>query len=323
MKDFDQSSLPVAAALTEVRARVDARLESACRSTGLASAFTARSSGKNLRSAMLLLVARLFGGDEETAVRLAADVELLHEASLIHDDVLDGAAVRRGVPSAASVLGASDAVLLGDVIFMGVFEDAVGAGVPGALPEITRASALVCAGEVREHRARGDFSLSRREYMRIVDMKTASLYRASGRIGALAGGASQSDADSAARFGRWVGLAFQAADDLLDVTGDEARAGKPLRSDLAALKVTLPTILHLERLGPGEREAAVERLAARDPAAVEEALAAMLRPEAVAAVRRVAATYCRRALKTLDSLPVGLEKADLAALCRFAADRSF
>jgi geranylgeranyl pyrophosphate synthase len=321
--DFQLVQSSISGDLAEVRERVGAALRHAAELAGVGGVFEAESLGKQLRSATLILVSRLFGGDRPLAVRLAADVELIHEASLIHDDVLDEAPTRRGRPSAASVLGPSDAVLLGDVIFMDVFRDAVEAGVPGALEEITRAAAQVVAGEVRQHRRRGDFSMSRREYLRIVDLKTASLYRACAVLGALTGGAERDAAAAAGRFGRWMGMAFQVADDLLDVQGDAAEAGKPVQKDLADGRVTLPAIVYLEGLDERGRQAAAKRLAARDERFIEEALLRMAEPANVVAARRVAAVYCRRALKTLDALPVGLERLSLAALCRFAADRTY
>ena len=323
MVNFQLVQSAISDDLAEVRERVGGALRHAAGLAGVDNAFEAESLGKQLRSATLILVSRLFRGDRPLAVRLAADVELLHEASLIHDDVLDDASTRRGRPATSRVIGTSDAVLLGDVIFMDVFRDVVEAGVPGALEEVTRAAAQVVAGEVRQHRKRGDFSISRREYLRIVDMKTASLYRACAVLGALAGGATRDAAAAAGRFGRWMGMAFQVADDLLDVQGDAAEAGKPVQKDLADGRVTLPAIVYLEGLDERERRAAVKRLEKGDERFIEETLRRMAEPANVVAAQRVASVYCRRALKTLDALPVGLERASLATLCRFAADRTY
>lgn len=307
--------------LAEVKARTDEALSRAATLVGCGNVLGAGTNGKKLRPAMLILISRLFGGARETAVRLAAAVELIHAASLIHDDVIDAAPVRRGRPTTLAHLGPSNAVLAGDVIFSGVFADLADAGLAEALREIAHAAADVCAGEVRENRAKRDFALSRNEYLKIVGLKTASLYRSAAIMGAISAGAPEDAARSAGQIGHWVGMAFQVADDLLDVIGDAGEAGKPVRRDLLEGKVTLPTIVYLETLGEDERRESVARFVEGDEAFIEEALARMAAPRAVAAVRAVAESYSRRALKLLDKMPVGLERVSLAALCRLAADR--
>jgi octaprenyl-diphosphate synthase len=307
--------------LAEVKSRTDDALSRAAKLIGCGNVLGADSSGKQLRPAMVILVSRLFGGARETAVRLAAAVELIHAASLIHDDVIDAAPVRRGRPTTLARLGTSDAVLSGDVIFAGVFADLADAGAASALREISHAAAEVCSGEVRENRAKRNFALTREEYLEIVELKTASLYRASAVMGALSAGAPADAVRNVGQFGRSVGMAFQVVDDLLDVVGDEGATGKPVRRDLVEGKVTLPTIIYLAGLDDDRRRETVARFLEGDDAFIARSLDEMAAPKAVAAVREVAQGYSRRALKLLDKLPVGIERVGLAALCRIAADR--
>jgi len=308
--------------LSEVKERTDAALSRTAALVGCANPLITGSNGKQFRPAMLILVSRLFHGDRDLAIRLAVAVELIHAASLIHDDVIDAAPVRRGQPTAFATVGPSNAVLSGDVIFSDVFKSLAQEGLTDALAEVARAAAEVCAGEVRENRSRHDFAMTRQEYLKIVDLKTASLYRASATLGALSGKADAAAARAAGRFGREVGMAFQVADDLLDVAGRESEIGKPVRRDLIEGRVALPTILYLEGLSDKDRRRSAGRFASGDGPFIMESLDKMAEPKNVAAVRRIAEGYSRRALKLLDKLPIGLEKVSLAALCRFAADRS-
>jgi len=213
-------------------------------------------------------------------------------------------------------------VLLGDVIFTAAFSSVVALGQEAFTRELARAAREVCAGEVRQSRAKGNFSLGRAQYTRIVELKTASLYRACGVLGALAGGASRRQAAAAGRFGHYLGMGFQAADDLLDIAGDSRRTGKPQGQDLTQGKMTLPAIIHIESLRPAARRRARLRLAAGD-AEFHEDFISKLRARGAGIVRPVARRYCRAAIDELGGLPDGPEKKCLAALCRFAVTRSY
>jgi octaprenyl-diphosphate synthase len=276
-----------------------------------------------LRPAVLLLVSRLFNAPPCLAVRLAAAVELVHAASLIHDDGIDDARTRRGRPTLGSRIGTPEAVLFGDSVFAGAFAEVIATGRLDMARELARTGVEVCAGEVRQNISKGNFALSRPRYLEIVRLKTGSLYRACGALGAMAGDAVPSHVRAAAQFGLAFGMAFQAADDLLDVIGDPDVTGKPRGSDVSQGKATLPVIVYLEKLSPARRSRVRRTLsagAADDNAAV---LVKLAKPPVVAAVRSVADEYRLKALAALDRLPDGPEKKDLAALCRFAVRRTY
>jgi octaprenyl-diphosphate synthase len=296
-------------------------LDESARVAGVHSRVSADSGGKQVRPAVLLLTARLFGADRTVAVKLAAIVELIHAASLIHDDVIDDADTRRGEPTVLRRIGAADAVLLGDVIFTAAFARAAALRRAEYVRELARAARRVCAGEVRQNRAKGNMGLTLAQYTRIVELKTASLYRACAVLGAITGGAPRRETGAAGLFGYHLGLGFQAADDLLDVAGDPKLTGKPRGQDLAQGKVTLPLLFYLRALSPAARRRVREGFASDGPGFVAEILDVLRRSPVVPAARKAAAGHCRDAAAQLRFLPGGPEKKSLAALCSFAADR--
>jgi octaprenyl-diphosphate synthase len=203
--------------------------------------------GKRLRPAVLLLAAKACGGVRPAHHTLAAAVEMVHTATLVHDDVLDGAAVRRHVKTVNAAWGEKTAVLMGDMLFTHAFHltSTVDARACSLIGEATN---RVCAGELRQVCERGNLTLSEADYFAMIDGKTAALVECCGRLGAEYAGAPPAVADRLAAYGRYLGLAFQVADDLLDLTGHEATTGKTLGTDLAQRKLTLPLIDCLNRL---------------------------------------------------------------------------
>jgi octaprenyl-diphosphate synthase len=202
--------------------------------------------GKRLRPALLLLVARACGRVTPAHHALAAVVEMIHTATLVHDDVLDGAAVRRHVATVNAGWGNQTSILLGDCLFTHAFHLASSVDVR-ACRLIGEATNRICEGELQQGYERGNLALTEEQYFDIIDGKTAELTACCCRLGALYSGVSTAVVDSLARFGRWLGMAFQIADDLLDLTGEEQTTGKSLGSDLEQQKLTLPLIRLLSR----------------------------------------------------------------------------
>jgi octaprenyl-diphosphate synthase len=209
--------------------------------------------GKRLRPILLLLVARACGKVTPAHHTLAAVVEMIHTATLVHDDVLDNATVRRRHATVNSLWGAQPAVLLGDYLFTHAFHLAATVGDARACEVIGAATNRVCEGELTQVLNRGNLALTEAEYFDIIDGKTAELTACCGRLGATYAGASQEAAEAMERYGRWVGQAFQIADDLLDLVGTETLAGKSLGTDLDQGKLTLPLIHALRQPGTAER----------------------------------------------------------------------
>jgi len=217
---------------------------------------------KRLRPSVLLLAAECAGGATDAAVALAGVVELVHAASLVHDDVIDEALSRRGRSSANALWGNKISVLLGDYILARALAAIPGGSRERFLPELARVAAEMCIGQLSELRATGRL-LAEPAYMEIVQAKTARLFAFCGWAGAVSSGASPRLADALARFGQRFGVAYQFADDILDVVGTDGRSGKPEGKDLAERKSTLPLILAAS-IGGDEVAAQVSALLGKD-----------------------------------------------------------
>jgi octaprenyl-diphosphate synthase len=198
--------------------------------------------GKRLRPVLLLLTARACGRVTPAHHVLGAVVEMIHTATLVHDDVLDGARIRRRVATVNAVWGTQTSVLLGDYLFTHAFHLASTLGDALACRLIGEATDRVCEGELCQVLQRGNLDLTEEEYFDIIDGKTAELTACCCRLGAHYSGAESGVVEALARFGRWVGQAFQIADDLLDLVGEEQATGKSLGTDLEQGKMTLPLI---------------------------------------------------------------------------------
>lgn len=201
--------------------------------------------GKRLRPSLTLLAAKACGGVTEETIRLAAAIELVHTATLVHDDIIDQADERRHRPTAHKLWGAHQSVLIGDWLFTHAYELAnMGQStLPGRL--IARAAKRVCEGEILQGQSVGRVDLEEEEYFSILDAKTGALCEISCRLGAWSAGADEATVEAFAGFGSKLGIAFQIYDDWLDIWGDPKSAGKTLGTDLLALKPTLPTIFAL------------------------------------------------------------------------------
>ena len=221
--------------------------------------------GKRLRPILLLLCARAAGGVENEHRVLAAVVEMIHTATLVHDDVLDEATTRRHVATINSRWSNETSVLLGDYLFTHAFHLTSSLGSALACRLIGRATNIVCEGEMSQIGERGNLDLTEEQYLDIIEAKTAELCAVSCYLGAHFAGAPQAVADALDGFGRALGIAFQIADDLLDVVGDEDLTGKSLGSDLQQQKLTLPMIHLLAQASP--TDAAVIRELLMNPGA--------------------------------------------------------
>ena len=258
--------------------------------------------GKRLRPALLLLAAKACGTVQPAHHTLAAAMEMIHTATLVHDDVLDEAELRRHAPTFNAGWGNKVSILLGDMLFTHSFH--LTSTVDGRACQITgEVTNRVCAGELRQVTERGNLELSEADYFAIIDGKTAALTECCGRLGALYAGASDEVAGRLANYGRSLGLAFQIADDVLDLVGTEESVGKTLGTDLAQQKLTLPVIHCLHRLPA--LEATKLRAAIRDGADGSGAhvLAALEKTQSVAHAKRRADEFARAAKQELECLP--------------------
>ena len=202
--------------------------------------------GKRVRPALVLLTARMGAYDLERLTPAAMAVELVHAATLVHDDVIDRSPTRRGKPSVAAALGDEPAIVVGDYYFAKAYEQAAMSKSPDVVAILANAVMHICAGEVRQQSIRYRYSTGVEEYMRRIEAKTATLLAACCDIGALLSEVGDAQRDAVREYGRLLGLAFQIADDVLDYVGSEDETGKPSGHDLAEGFATLPLMLALQ-----------------------------------------------------------------------------
>ena len=222
------------------------------------------SGGKRIRPAILLLSSRLNGYRGERAIRMASIVEFIHTATLLHDDVVDNADIRRGNPAANTLWGSEASVLVGDFLFSKSFYLMVEDGDLKILNILADATTKLAEGEILELVKTGDLSITREEYMDLITSKTAVLISAASRIGAVLGKASEEQEQALRDYGLHVGIAFQLVDDCLDYTATNESLGKTIGTDLREGKITLPLILALQKATEKERKEIQETILSED-----------------------------------------------------------
>lgn len=277
--------------------------------------------GKRLRPALLLLCGRATGTLTREHILLAAVVEMIHTATLVHDDVLDEAMMRRHLATVNARWDNEASILLGDYLFTHAFYLASTLDSTVACRLIGRATNIVCEGEIRQKGSRGCFGLSESEYVSIVAAKTAELVACSCQLGAAFSGADETTTCRLAEYGRDLGIAFQIADDLLDILGEESATGKSLGTDLDQQKPTLPLIRTWQCCDTVQRQE-LESILHGDPALRYSALQPYLDAcDAVAYTRHRAQTFARRAREQLDALPPSPALSVLEMLTDFVVAR--
>lgn len=209
--------------------------------------------GKRLRPLMTVAAARLAGGEDDASLKLAAAVEFIHTATLLHDDVVDASQLRRGKVAAHLIWGAPSSVLVGDFLFARAFELMVETGALRSLQILARASRVIAEGEVLQLTRAHDVDLDQTTYLQIIQAKTAELFASAAEAGAVCAGADDVRAGALRAYGENLGLAFQLADDALDYGGATEFLGKNAGDDFREGKATLPLILAIAKHGAGER----------------------------------------------------------------------
>jgi octaprenyl-diphosphate synthase len=278
-----------------------------------AGGYLAGSGGKRMRPALLLLVARMLGHDSAEEVTYAAVVEFIHTATLIHDDVIDHATLRRGQTTVNELWGNSLTVLLGDWLYTNAMRMALSHGNLEVVRELCDATLKMVEGELLALQRLGSIDLSVDEYFGIIDRKTAHLFAAACSVPCLipARGPQRLDGEAAQRalrrYGKSLGTCFQLVDDLLDFTASEAELGKPVLSDLKEGKLTLPLILLLPRLGPGERRLVQHVLEDRafERVTPEQVLDVVAREGTVEEVEEMAHDFAEEARVALEPFAPG------------------
>jgi geranylgeranyl pyrophosphate synthase len=266
-----------------------------------------RAGGKRLRPLVLLLAGRAYRADAETLVTAAAGVELLHTASLIHDDSIDRAALRRGQPTLNTVLSSGGVILIGDYLFAQSAILAAATRDPRVVAIFAATLADICDGQLREMFEANRLEQRREDYERRIYGKTAALFAGSAEMGAVIGGAPEDDVLALRGYGADLGMAFQIVDDVLDVRGETGVLGKPVGHDLRQGTVTLPTMLYAAGLPEDsperERLRAVVAGETEDEAAVAAVVAAIRGSGATEEALQVAAGFVTRAKERAVTVP--------------------
>lgn len=279
--------------------------------------------GKRLRPALLLLTAKACGNVTPAHFTLAAVVEMVHTATLIHDDVLDEASMRRHLATVNARWDDEASVLLGDFLFSHAFYLAATLDSTRACQLIGRATNIVCEGEIRQKGSCADFALDEPDYLQILDAKTAELCACCCHLGAHFAGVSPAMTEKLTAFGRHLGIAFQIADDLLDIVGNEAAAGKSLGTDLSQQKPTLPLIRALQVASPDQRQTILNAVHDSAPTSTETLRTLFQDLGVLTYTRDRAQQAAQQALEQLADLAPSPAATSLRTLATFVVQRSF
>ncbi len=279
--------------------------------------------GKRLRPALLLLAANACGYRGRDHHTLAAAIEMIHTATLLHDDVVDESQLRRGHATANAHFGNPAAVLVGDFLYSRTFQLMVGVNRMRVLAIVADATNLIAEGEVLQLMHAGDPAIDERAYFAVIERKTAKLFEAAGRLGGVLGDSARECEDALARYGMHLGTAFQIMDDVLDYSGDAAQIGKNLGDDLGEGKMTLPLIRALAVGTPAEADVIRHAIAGGGLTDFAPVVAALNRTGALDYARQRAKEESDAAAAAVAGLPASPAAASLLQLSTFAAQRTY
>ncbi len=302
--------------MREVDRVIAQRLDSQVPLVGQISQYIIAAGGKRLRPALLLLVAGALGCQDPQRFNLAAVVEFIHTATLLHDDVVDASTLRRGRATANETFGNPASVLVGDFLYSRAFQMMVDAGQMRIMQVLADATNVIAEGEVMQLMNMHDATLDESAYLQVIRSKTAKLFEASSRLAAILAGSNAAMENACATYGQALGTAFQIIDDVLDYDGDTEEMGKNLGDDLREGKATLPLIAAMQRGTPAQAQT-VRRAIEQGSADELHTIAAIVRSTgALDAARQAAAEEARRAMAALAHLP---DNSYRAALLQLAA----
>ncbi len=278
--------------------------------------------GKRIRPALVLLMANAWGYRGEDHFKLAAVVEFIHTATLLHDDVVDESELRRGRQTANAMFGNAASVLVGDFVYSRAFQMMVSVNSMRVMQILADATNVIAEGEVLQLMNMHDPDVTEERYLQVIRSKTAKLFEAATELGSLLAGAPETAIAAAAEYGRSLGTAFQLIDDVLDYSGNAADIGKNVGDDLREGKPTLPLIYLMQHGTAEERELVRNCIATGDEAHFPEVLAAITNSGALQYARDQAAVARDRAKAALSPLPASPFKDALQTLANFAVDRN-
>ena len=314
------------AVITQDMAAVDAvireRLQSEVALINQIGQYIIDAGGKRIRPRLLLLVARALGHQGPERHVLAAVIEFIHTATLLHDDVVDESSLRRGRATANEMFGNAASVLVGDFLYSRAFQMMVGVRRIEVLQVLADATNVIAEGEVLQLMNMHDPDLAVDDYLRVIRCKTAKLFEASARLGAVLAGADAEVEARCSEYGRALGTAFQLVDDLLDYDGDPAALGKNVGDDLREGKPTLPLLLAMTRCSAAERELIRAAIRHGEVERLAEVVQIVRRTGALEATREAARGEAEVAARCLQALPASPEREALLEYAASVVERS-
>jgi len=310
----------VADDMTAVNAVIRARLDSHVVLIRTIADYIIGAGGKRMRPALLLIVARALGYRGSHHHLLAAVVEFIHTATLLHDDVVDESALRRGRETANAVYGNAASVLVGDYLYSRAFEMMVEVDSMRVMTILSAATTVIAEGEVLQLLNVHDPDVTQARYMEVVRFKTAKLFEAAAQVGAVLAGATREQEDAAGAYGRHIGAAFQLIDDVLDYRGDAAALGKNVGDDLREGKPTLP-LIRVMATGTADERERVRQAILTGNADFAQIAAAIAATDALAHTQRCAEDEVRAARAALADWPASVYRDSLLEFCAFAVNR--
>lgn len=275
--------------------------------------------GKHLRPALVALTANALGRADEAQVTIATIIEMVHLATLVHDDVMDEAEIRRGRLTMAANWGNDIAVLFGDCLFARALSLAASFPTPDICRAVAAATNTVCSGEILQTQHRGDFELTREQYFKVLEMKTAELFALSCDLSAFLSAARPEVRRTVRQFGLAFGTAYQVYDDCVDLFGSEAAAGKSLGTDLAKGKLTLPVLLLRERAQGADRARLKQLVENWQPESIKPMAKLLAKYETLGASVESVRTYLEQARFYLSALPASDGRTCLKGLTEYLA----
>ena len=313
----------LAADMRAVDAVIRARLDSEVVLVRQVAEYIVGSGGKRLRPALVILSAGAFDYRGDQHHQLAAVVEFIHTATLLHDDVVDASELRRGQSTANALFGNAASVLVGDFVYSRAFQMMVEVASMPVMRVLADATNVIAEGEVLQLMNCHNADVDEDGYLQVIRYKTAKLFEAATRLGAIIGGATREQEEAMASYGMHLGTAFQLTDDVLDYSGDHATTGKNVGDDLAEGKTTLPLIYAIKHGTPDD--ATLIRKAIREGglAELKQVIAAIGRSGALDYTRRQAEAEARTASAALDAMPDSKQRQYLLQLASFAVTRDY
>lgn len=308
--------------MQQVDAVIRQRLSSEVALINQISHYIVSAGGKRIRPRLVLLVAAALGFEGPERFELAATVEFIHTATLLHDDVVDESALRRGRETANALFGNAASVLVGDFLYSRAFQMMVSTGRMRVLEVLADATNVIAEGEVLQLMNMHDPDLSVDDYLRVIRYKTAKLFEASAQLGAVLADASPAIESACSDFGRALGTAFQLVDDLLDYEGDTQSLGKNVGDDLREGKPTLPLLLAMERGTALERQLVRHAIENGEADKLAEIVAIVRRVGAIEATRDAARAEAGKARTCILQLPESKAREALLELCVRSVERS-